>query len=357
MPKLARYSARQRVAIVVANQLSRGFVVGTLVAAGVLFVCSVLFWWREEDQSEEVEHLGHAILWVLRSLVQGEPPFEPQTGLGQFLFFIVVVTGVGIIAIVTAGIASKIIQWVMRKDAGMGEAKYRDHVVICGWSPKGQEILRELHAEEIVDKRPVVIVADLDHNPTEDDLVTFIRGSTSDHRTLERANIPQAETAIILADESHVGMGADERDAMTLLTTLAVESMNPHVHTCVEVIRSENVHHFERAKADEVVVSAELAGNLLASSAMTHGMSQVVADLTGHAEGNEFYSLEAPGSLTGGTFSAAMERLKNEGDAILIGVAKDGHEYDLNPPGDRTIEAGDLLLVIAESDPTPRLAT
>ena len=350
MPKLARYSARQRVAIVVSNQLSRGFVVGTVIATGVLFVCSVAFWLAEGVS------FSSGILWVLRSLVQGEPPFEPETGLGQFLFFVVVVTGVGIIAIVTAGIASKIIQWVMRKDAGMGEAKYRDHIVICGWSPKGQEILRELHAEEIVDKRPVVIVADLEHNPTEDDLVTFIRGSTSDHRTLERANIPQAETAIILADESHVGMGADERDAMTLLTTLAVESLNPQVHTCVEVIRSENVHHFERAKADEVVVSAELAGNLLASSAMTHGMSQVVADLTGHAEGNEFYTLEAPSSLAGGTFTAALERLKKEGDAILIGVAKDGHSYDLNPPADRTIDAGDLLLVIAESDPTPRIA-
>src|SRR5688572_22092603 len=131
MPKLARYSARQRVAIVVANQLSRGFVVGALVAGGVLFLCSVAFWLAEPR--EQVPHLGRGILWVLRSLVQGEPPFEPQTGLGQFLFFVVVVTGVGIIAIVTAGIASKIIQWVMRKDAGMGEAKYRDHIVICGW--------------------------------------------------------------------------------------------------------------------------------------------------------------------------------------------------------------------------------
>lgn len=353
MPKLARYSARQRVAIVVANQLSRGFVVGTLIAVGVLFICSVSFWYFEPART--APNFGQAIFWVLRSLVQGEPPFEPATGIGQFLYFVVVITGVGIIAIVTAGIASRIIQWFMRKDAGMGEAKYRDHIVICGWSPKGHEILRELHAEEIVDKRPVVIVADLEQNPTEDDLVTFIRGSTSDQRTLHRANIPQAETAIILADESHAGMGADERDAMTLLTTLAVETLNPDVHTCVEVIRSDNVHHFERAKADEVVVSAELTGNLLASSAMTHGMSQVVADLTGHAEGSEFYSIDAPASLGGTTFAAAMERLKTSVDAILIGVASDGHDYDLNPPADRTIVPGDRLLVIAESDPSPRL--
>jgi voltage-gated potassium channel len=350
-----RYTAGRRVAIILANNLSRGFVVGSLLAGGVLFLCAVAFWLSEAGRNPEVENLGHGLLWVMRTLLQQEPPYEPATGLGQFLYFVVVVTGVGIIAIVTAGIASKIIQWVMRKDAGMGHATYRDHIVICGWSPKGHEILRELHSEEVVDKRPVAIVADLDHNPTEDDLTTFIRGSTSDSAALLRANIDDAETAIILADESHKGMGPDERDAMTLLTALAVESINPKVHTCVEVIRSENLPHFERAKVDEVVVSAELTGNLLASSAVTHGLSQVVADLTGHAEGNEFYSVEAPAAMAGRTFSSALEQLKADADALLIGLASNGFAYDLNPPADRTIQAGDRLLVIAKADPSPRL--
>jgi len=354
VPKMMRYTAGRRVAIVLANNLSRGFVIGSVLASAVLFVCAVIFW--SVEPRSEVPNLGQGLLWVLRTLVQGEPPFEPATGVGQVLYFIVVITGVGIIAIVTAGIASKIIQWIMRKDAGMGHATFSDHIVICGWSAKGHEILRELHAEEVADKRPVAIVADLDHSPTDDDLVTFIRGSTSDSAALRRANLDQAETAIILADESHSGMGTDERDAMTLLTALAVETLNPRIHTCVEVIRSENLPHFERAKVDEVVVSAELTGNLLASSAVTHGMSRVVADLTGHAEGNELYSVEAPAKLTGRSFAAALETLKADADALLIGVARNGYDYDLNPPGDRTIEAGDRLLVIAETDPSSRMA-
>ena len=354
MPRMMRYTTGRRVAILLANNLSRGFVIGSVLAGGVLFMCAVAFW--SVEPRSEVPNFGQGLLWVLRTLVQGEPPFEPRTGMGQFLYFVVVITGVGIIAIVTAGIASKIIQWVMRKDAGMGHATFRDHIVICGWSAKGQEILRELHAEEIEEKRPVAIVADLDHNPTDDDLVTFVRGTTSDSAALLRANLDAAETAIILADESHSGMGADERDAMTLLTALAVETINPRVHTCVEVIRSENLPHFERAKVDEVVVSAELTGNLLASSAVTHGMSRVVTDLTGHADGNELYSVEAPPKLEGRSFAAALESLKTEADALLIGVARGGYHYDLNPPGGRTIEAGDLLLVIAETDPSFRLA-
>lgn len=342
-----RTTTVRRVGLVMANNLSRGFVVGSILAAALLVVCGLVFFLAEDVS------FGGAFLWVTRTLLQQEPPYEPDTGVGQFLYFVVVITGVGIIAIITAEIASRIIQWVMRKDTGMGRARYTDHIVICGWSSKGAEILRELHADEVLDKRPVVIVAPLPSNPTDDDLVTFVQGSPSDAAVLRRARLERAETAIILADQT--GAGPDERDAMTLLTALAVESVNPNVHTCVEVIRSENLPHFQRAKVDEVVVSAELTGNVLASSAKHHGLSRVVADLTGHASGNEFYVVDAPAAFHGTSFAEALGRLKEDADAVLVGIRSDGATYDLNPPAGRRIEDGDALLVIAHSDPSAAL--
>jgi voltage-gated potassium channel len=350
-----RYTASRRLALIVTNNLTRGFVIGSVLAGGVLIVCAVLFWIAEREAGPQANHIGEGFLWVMRTLLQQEPPFEPETGVGQFLYFVVVITGVGIIAIVTAGIASRIIQWVMRKDAGMGRARYEDHIVICGWSPKADEILRELHAEEVEDKRPVVVVAPLPQTPTDDDLVTFIQGSPSDAEVLRRAGVDRAETAIILADESNPAAGPDEHDAMTLLTALAVEAMNPAVYSCVEVIRTENLPHFQRAKVDEVVVSAGLAGNILAASAMNHGLSRVIADLTGHETGNEFYAVEVPRALHGSTFWTAADQLKSQADALLIGVARNGFEYTVNPSSGHVIEPGDRLLVIADSDPVPKL--
>jgi voltage-gated potassium channel len=345
-----KYTTVRRVSLIMSNNLSHGFVIGSILAAGVLVVCALAFALAEDGVS-----IGGGFLWVARTLLQQEPPFEPSSGVGQFLYFVVVITGVGIIAIVTAGIASRIIRLVMRKDAGMGRAKYEDHIVICGWSPKGPEILRELHADEVSDQRPVAIVAPLQANPSDDDLVTFIQGSPSDAEVLKRAGIERAETAIILADHSHAETGPDERDAMTLLTALAVEALNPAVHTCVEVIRSENLPHFQRAKVDEVVVSAELAGNVLAASAMNHGISHVLADLTGHEAGNEFYGVPAPTALHGHTFGQALEAVKATANALLVGVATGGFRYEVNPPSDRAIEAGDRLLVIADRDPASLL--
>jgi K+/H+ antiporter YhaU regulatory subunit KhtT len=39
----------------------------------------------------------------------------------------------------------------------------------------------------------------------------------------------------------------------------------------------------------------------------------------------------------------------------LIGVARNGFEYTVNPSADHVIEPGDRLLVIAGTDPVPML--
>ena len=52
-----------------------------------------------------------------------------QTGVGQVIFYVVVVTGVGIVALATGAIATKLIEIIRRRDMGMGdsdEAPHRD---------------------------------------------------------------------------------------------------------------------------------------------------------------------------------------------------------------------------------------
>lgn len=345
----------RRVLLAMGSNIRSGLFIGSVLAAGILVVCSLAFWLVEASPNPRVQNAGSGFLWVTRTLIQAEPPFEPVTGVGHALYYVVVLTGVGIIALVTGAVASKLIELVMRRDAGMGEATYRDHTVICGWSAQGEEILRELHAEEVTDPRPVVILAPLDHKPTGDDLVTFVRGVPSHAEDLRRAGIDRAHTAIVLADRSDPGADPDDMDARTLLTVLAVESINPDVYTCVEVIRSANRPHFDRTGADELIVSAEVTGALLAASAKTHGLSTVIADLTSHDHGQEFYRVPVPSSLVGRTFTEAMAEVKARSEAILVAVGTGEGQYRVNPPADRLLDGGDHLLVIAGSDPSGRL--
>jgi voltage-gated potassium channel len=201
----------------------------------------------------------------------------------------------------------------------------------------------------VKDKRPVVILVYRESVKVNDRLVEFLRGEPTDTEDLLRAGIDRAECTIVLADESDPTRSADDIDARTLLTTLAIESLAPSCYTCVEVIRSENRAHFQRTKADELVVSAELAGALLAGSATTHGLSRLVSDLVTHPEGTEFYRVSPPRDVVGLKFGEAMSVMKDRHDAILVAVFGADGRYEINPAADRQLVGGEDLLVITSS--------
>ena len=193
----------------------------------------------------------------------------------------------------SGAVASKLVTTVMNKGKGLGSTKAKDHVVICGWSGKGAEIIRELRARAVERPRPIVVLANLENDPTKIDEVEFFRGDPSDEADLLRAGIDRCAIAIVLADESTPAATDAERDARTLFTVLAVETVNADAYSCVEVIRSDNRRHFANTHANELVISGEVTGALLAGSAANPGLSRVVTNLVTHPDDQEFYDDDA----------------------------------------------------------------
>lgn len=322
-----------------------------LVAAGlaplVLVAAPTFFFLVERSRSDDVHDLGDAYGWVVRTLFEGTSPYKVRSQAGFLAYWTVRVAGVSVVAFTTAAIASRFVATVIERGAGMARFKGSNHVLICGWSPKGFEIIRELRAKEVEDRREIVILADLATAPTDADGVTFVRGNPSSEVDLQRAGLERVSTVIVLADQTNASSDPDDHDARSLLTTLAVESLNPNAYTCVEVVKSENRPHFERTHADELVVSAELTGALLAASARTHGLTAVIADLLTHPEGQELYRVPVPPELARQTVRHALEQLKDVHESLLVGVFVDGR-CRLNPPSDTIIPEGADLLVVRE---------
>jgi voltage-gated potassium channel len=320
-----------------------------LIATGIIFLVLVfapLFLWVvEHNRSTDIHSVGDAYGWLFRTLFENSTPYKLKSPLGFLSYWTVRVAGVSLVAFATATIAARFVATVIRQGAGMRAFKGSDHVLICGWSPKGFEIIRELRAKEVEDPRDIVILADLDTDPVDEDGVTFVRGVPSNGDDLRRAGLERVSTVIVLADATNASGEADDLDARSLLTTLAVESINPGAYSCVEVIRSENRQHFERTHADELVVTAELTGSLLAASARTHGLTAVVADLLTHPEGQELYRIPVPPELSAQTVRDALEVLKDAHDSLLVGVFSNG-SCTLNPPGSAVLAPADELLVV-----------
>src|SRR5919199_15970 len=303
-----------------ARRISDRFRRAAILSLLVLVVAPALMWGTEHGSNEAVGGFGSSYVWLARTLFENASPIKMGTVFGFVAYYIVRIAGYGLVAFATGALASRFVQSVILRGAGMGTYKRSGHLVICGWNSQGEEIVRELLAKEVEEERPIVVLAQLASDPyPHDDRLTFIRGNPTSTDDLRRAGIERAECAIVVADNTATSSAADDMDARTLLTVLAIESLNPNCYTCVEVVRSENRQHFARAKADELVVSAEMTGALLASSAKTHGLSRLVSDLLTHPEGMEFYRVAVPASLVGTAVGEAIPLLKAGHDTLLVG--------------------------------------
>jgi voltage-gated potassium channel len=313
----------------------------------VLVLAPLLFWLSEHQENSDVEKVPSAYLWIVRTLIEEGSAYDIKTAGGFLVFYVVQIAGISLVAFVSGAIASKLVTTVMQKGKGMGSTNAKGHIVICGWSGKGAEIIRELRAREVQDPRRIVVLANLENDPTKVDDVEFFRGDPSDETDLLRAGIDRCSMAIVLADESMPAATDVERDARTLFTVLAVETVNADAYTCVEVIRSENRRHFTNTKANELVISAEVTGALLAGSAANPGLSRVVTNLVTHPEDQEFYRIPVPADLVGRPVSEALVSLKERQDALLVGIVRGIDDYLLNPPMTQNLAADDHLLVIS----------
>ena len=329
------------------DRVNRRLLLATVLIFLILLFAPIFFWAVEHSRSDDVHSVGDAYGWLFRTLFENSSPYKLRSQFGFLSYWLVRVAGVSLVAFATATIASRFVATVIKQGAGMGTYKESGHLLICGWNRKGSEIVRELHAREVEDKREIVILADRETTPLDEKGITFIRGNPSSADDLNRAGLERVSTVIVLADESNTSNEPDDVDARTLLTTLAVESINHDAYSCVEVIKSENRQHFERTHADELVVSAELTGALLAAAARTHGLTDVIADLLTHPEGQELYRVPLPPELVNQSTRHALEVLKDRYDSLLVGVFVDGR-CQVNPPSDTVLAAGSELLVVRE---------
>jgi voltage-gated potassium channel len=316
----------------------------------VLVVAPLVVGFAESPHDDVIYEPLDGYRWTFRTMFENVSPYKLRNPISYFSYYTVRIAGYGLIALLTATIASRFVANVITREAGMGTYKGSGHLLVCGWSSKGAEIIRDFRAKEVEDPRPIVILAELERSPSEDDKTEFIRGNASNGDDLRRAGIERAETAIVLADQTGVSNDVDDIDARSLLTTLAIESISPDCYTCVEIVKSENRQHFERTRANELVVSGEITGAVLASSARTHGLSSVISDLLTHPEGQEFYRMMLPSPLAGRTVRQVLQELKDGDGAMLVGVFE-SDQCTVNPPSDQMLPEGTALLVIRDAPP------
>lgn len=287
----------------------------------------------------------NGIWWSIVTLTTvGYGDISPSTAGGRILAVLIMFFGIGLLGMLSASLATLLIRKRMKEDRGMYASTVDNHIIICEWNHRTRAVIKELRADVQTKEIPLVLIADIEEKPIDDANLFFVRG-TINEETLEKANLKNARTVVVLGDDS---VETTARDAKVVLSTLTIESMNPEVYTVVELVDKANERHCLRANADEIIVGSELSSHLIASAASDHGISKVISELLSSRYGNEFYSMPVPEEMVGWKFIDVFIAMKTQSNTTVLGVQKgSGGEFISNPDGDYLVAQADYLLVIS----------
>ena len=295
---------------------------------------------------EENRPFHDALWWAIVTLTTvGFGDISPTSFGGRLIGIVLMFFGIGVLGTFTATIASAFVDQRLRKDRGMGDCDLKGHIILCGWNYRTQEILKDLRADSRSATRPIVLVADVDTSPAGDDEhLRFVRG-TGTEDDMNRAGIEKAKTVVLVGDRSQ---DYRARDAKAVLAVLMIKDLNPSAYVIVELAGEENLRHCKRAKADEIIVGADLCSRVISTAILDHGISEVLHELLSAQVGHNLMTYLVPANDGDKAFIEVFSDLKRKKGMIALAIKRPGKESTVtNPDAEYPVKAGDQLVVIS----------
>jgi voltage-gated potassium channel len=307
----------------------------------------------EGGENPQLASFGQAFWFSLYSIFATQPTPEPPVTLGgRIVSLVLIFVGLSMFALFTGSVSAAVLHRLRNEGTGaMDWEDLEDHLVICGWNRKAEIIVREYDLGHKDDPMPVVVIARFDGatpqftDPGLRSRVLFLDEDFTKVSALERANIANAATCIVLSDTTR-GRNERDADARTILAALTIEKLNPKVYTCAELNRREYAQHLELGAVDDYVVGGEHSGFLLAQAALNRGTLNVFSELLSYEYGHKFCRIDVPTSCVGKTFIDAFIDLKRDKNVTLVAVMDKSGKTHINAR-EHTLKKSDALIVIA----------
>ena len=269
---------------------------------------------------------------------------HPLSTTGRTFTMILVVVGLGTVAY---GLGTITAFWVEGDLSHIWEkrlmerriATLRGHVIVCGGGETGRAIARELLAT----RTPfLVIEMEAALEPVLRKLgpdFLYIVGDATDPDVLRAAHVETARGLIAC-------MPSDKDNLFTMLTA---RELNAQVRIVTRVGSEESRPKLLRAGADAVVSSKTIGALRLASEMLRpHVVSVLDAMLR---EPSAVRVEEVPvGAAVAGRALGALKLQERAGVIVFALRAGTDRHHVFNPPADRTLQVGDVLIACADHD-------
>lgn len=302
----------------------------------------------EKGNNPGFQTLGDGLWWCVVTLTTvGYGDISPQTTGGKIVAVIIMFIGLSFYALLTGLLSTIIIERTKRNEVeGMESANLSKHVVVCGWNETGRRLVSDLIESE-ADPDIVVLDQETDFARLIDPNVHYLEEDPTTATALEKARVKHAKVAVVLPDLSD-GRTSQDADARSILTILAIEQLNPSIHTICELLNEDNVFHVKNAGCDEVIVSGSYTGTMLSQVVQFPGVSDFFGDLFTPGEGSHVHEQRLGEEYQNLRFSEASARFFTDGLGVLVGYRREGL-LTISPNENPTLQKGDRVIIIRRS--------
>jgi voltage-gated potassium channel len=305
------------------------------------------------DEGGDDFNLENSFWFSVYTLFAGEPvPSAPKTLTGRIVTVFLMFMGLTIFAIFAGTVSAFMVDRLRVEGKVMNFNDLEDHVVICGWTPKTEIIIKEYRMTKATKSMPIVVISELDSEQLIQTInqipnVWLISDDFTKMTALTRAGIERAKTCLVLSDTTG-GRSEQDADARSILAALTAEKINPDVYTCAELFNRDYASHLDVGHVNDYVISGEYGAHMLAQAARNRGLMDVLSEL----HGNEFHRIKIPDDWIGTAFNEQFAAMKAKRDIVLIAVhsiSTNNNGPEVNPT-DYVFAEGDEVVVISHGD-------
>jgi voltage-gated potassium channel len=258
------------------------------------------------------------------------------TEAGRIWTMVLAVSGVGII-FGSVGIVAE--YFVVEATSGRREAKrmadavsrLRDHYILCGYGRVGLTVARELVHSGL----KVVVIDVLPESLARARREGFleVEGDATEEATLRAAGIERAKGLITTIDS----------DAHNVYVILSARAINPNLFVVARANTEDSEARLMQAGASRVVSPYTMAGHRLAELATRPRVVDFIDAALSHGE--LAFSMEEVEVVAGTPMAGRTVGALRESGVFVLAIVQGERSYEANPPADRTLVAGETLVV------------
>lgn len=296
----------------------------------VIYFAALFTYLVEANSNSQFQSIKDGLWWSIVTVATvGYGDKAPITDLGRVIGSLTIISSVVLVSLFTATISSLFVARTIKESQGLQKIKFKEHILICGWNNKVENLLWRLNS--CTSKKASLKVVLINDNVPEkinplfksypNLQINFIRGDFSKEAILERANVNEAKSVVILPDILNPsGVLSDEKSLHSLIS---IKGLNQKIKVFVYITESDNYLPLKRAEADEVILSDQHIDFFLANHIVNPGTAELTLDLLDKETENNIQRISIPKNFVGKTFEEFFINYKKEKNITIIGIVKE----------------------------------